>query len=43
MVADADLAALNKVKRELRMFCPVSKVLRGCGTEVKEIWNVRAP
>lgn len=43
VVTDADPAAVDKVKRELGMFCPVSKVLRGCGTEVREVWNVRAP
>lgn len=42
LVTDADAAAIEKVKCELRMFCPVSKVLRGCGTEVKEVWSVRA-
>ena len=42
LVTGADVAAVEKVKRELQMFCPVSKVFRGCGTEVKEIWNVRA-
>lgn len=35
--------AIEQLKRELGMFCPVSKVLRGSGTEVKELWNVRAP
>ena len=43
MVTGADPQAVEKVKRELGMFCPVSKVLRGGGTEVKELWNVRAP
>lgn len=43
LMTDADSAAVEKVKRELAMFCPVSKVLRGCGTEVKEVWTVRAP
>lgn len=43
LVTAAGAAAVEKVKRELQMFCPVSKVLRGCGTEVKEVWNVRAP
>ena len=42
LVTAADAAAVEKVKHELQMFCPVSKVFRGCGTEVKEIWNVRA-
>ena len=43
LVTAADAAAVEKVKRELHMFCPVSKVFSGCGTEVKEVWNVRAP
>ena len=43
MVTSADPQAVERVKRELGMFCPVSKVLRGCGTELKEVWNVRAP
>ena len=43
LVTGAEPQAVAKVKRELGMFCPVSKVLRGCGTEVKELWNVRAP
>ena len=43
LVTDADAAAVEKVKRELAAFCPVSKVFRACGSEVKEVWNVRAP
>ena len=43
LVTDADAAAVEKVKRELHMFCPVSKVFRACGTDLKEVWNVRAP
>ena len=43
IVTTADTAAVEKVKRELHMFCPVSKVFGGCGTELKEVWNVRAP
>lgn len=43
LVTDADAALVEKVKRELGMFCPVSKLFRGCGTEVKELWTVRAP
>jgi hypothetical protein len=31
------------VKRELAMFCPVSKVFRNAGIELKEVWNVKAP
>lgn len=40
---DADPAALERVKRELAMFCPVSKVFRAAGIELKEVWNVRRP
>ena len=43
LVTPADAAAVERVKRELQMYCPVSKVFRACGTEVKEIWNVRSP
>jgi putative redox protein len=38
---EADAAAVERVKRELAMFCPVSKVFRNAGIELKEIWNVR--
>jgi uncharacterized OsmC-like protein len=37
---DADAAAIERVKRELAMFCPVSKVFRNAGIELKEVWNV---
>ena len=37
---DADSAAVERVKRELAMFCPVSKVFRAAGIELKEVWNV---
>ena len=40
---DADAAAVEKVKRELAMFCPVSKVFRAAGIELKEVWNVSRP
>ena len=40
---DADAAAVERVKRELAMFCPVSKVFRNAGIELKEVWNVKAP
>ena len=42
MRLQAAAAAVEKVKRELQMFCPVSKVFRACGSEIKEVWNVRA-
>jgi putative redox protein len=37
---DADNAAIERVKRELAMFCPVSKVFRAAGIDLKEVWNV---
>ena len=40
---DADPAALERVKRELAMFCPVSKVFRAAGIALKEVWNVSRP
>lgn len=43
LVTGANAEAVEKVKRELRMFCAVSKVFRACGSDVKEVWNVRAP
>jgi putative redox protein len=38
---DADAAAIERVKRELAMFCPLAKVLRRAGSELREIWNVK--
>ncbi len=38
---DADGASLERVKRELAKFCPLAKVLRGAGTELREVWNVK--
>jgi putative redox protein len=43
MQTDADAGAVEKVKRELAMFCPVSKVFRAAGIELKEVWNVSRP
>jgi uncharacterized OsmC-like protein len=40
---DADAASVERVKRELAMFCPVSKVFRAAGIALKEVWNVRRP
>jgi putative redox protein len=37
---DANAAAVERVRRELAMFCPVSKVFRAAGIELKEVWNV---
>lgn len=40
---DADAAALERVKRELAMFCPVAKVFRAAGIALEEVWNVSRP
>jgi putative redox protein len=40
---DADPEAVERVKRELAMFCPVSKVFRAAGVDLKEVWNVSRP
>lgn len=37
---DASDADMEKVKTELPMYCPVSKVIREAGTVVEEVWNV---
>jgi uncharacterized OsmC-like protein len=41
VVTDATEAQVETLKRELAMFCPLSKVLRESGSEVKDVWNVR--
>ena len=39
----ASEADLDKVKADLRRFCPVSKMFRNAGTEIEEVWNVKRP
>lgn len=36
----ATAAEIEKVKTELAMYCPISKVIRQAGTEIEENWNV---
>lgn len=43
VASDAPAEKMEAVKRDLARFCPVSKVMRQSGTEVKEVWTVRAP
>jgi uncharacterized OsmC-like protein len=43
VATDADDAAIETVKRELAMYCPVSKVIRAAGTDLKEVWTVTRP
>jgi uncharacterized OsmC-like protein len=40
VTTDASEADVEKVKADLRRFCPVSKVIRNSGTELEEVWNV---
>jgi organic hydroperoxide reductase OsmC/OhrA len=42
VTTSADAAAMENVMADLRRFCPLAKVIRAAGTEVEEIWNVRA-
>jgi uncharacterized OsmC-like protein len=43
VTTDADAAALEKLKTDLRKFCPISKIIRRAGTEITEHWTVRRP
>ena len=40
---DADDAKIAEARRQLHMYCPVSKVIRASGTELEEVWTVRRP
>ncbi len=40
---DADEGAFEVVKRDLPKYCPVSKVIRGSGTEITETWTLKRP
>ena len=43
VTTDASKADMEKVKTDLRRFCPISKVIRNSGTELEEVWNVTRP
>src|SRR5499425_2103026 len=40
VTTDASKADMERVKADLRRFCPISKVIRNSGTELEEVWNV---
>ncbi|MCL4746465.1 MAG: OsmC family protein [Burkholderiaceae bacterium] len=40
--SDASAEQIDKLRHELSMFCPVSKVIRAAGTVINEVWNVTA-
>ena len=37
----ADAPSVERVKKELAMFCPVAKVFRAAGIRLEEVWNVQ--
>lgn len=39
----ADEAQIAQLQQELAMFCPIAKVIRMSGTELKEVWTVTRP
>ena len=43
VTTDASEAAIERVRADLRRFCPISKVVRNSGTELEEVWNVTRP
>ncbi|MEM9488585.1 MAG: OsmC family protein [Myxococcota bacterium] len=43
VTSDADEASIDTIKRELAMFCPIAKVIRGSGSVLEEIWTVHRP
>lgn len=40
VATEANDQDMEKVKADLRRFCPVSKVIRNSGTEIEEVWNI---
>lgn len=43
MTTDAPDDAVATIKADLRKFCAISKIIRGSGTEITEIWTVQRP
>lgn len=43
LTTSADETAVEKVKADLRRFCPVAKVLRQAGTTINETWTIKRP
>jgi len=38
--SDAPPQQIELLRKELSMYCPISKVVRACGTQLTEVWNV---
>ena len=43
MTTDAPHDAAETIKTDLRKYCAISKVIRGSGTKITEIWTVKRP
>ncbi len=43
LTTDAEDAKIDRLKADLAKFCPVSKVIRGAGTKLTEVWNISCP
>jgi uncharacterized OsmC-like protein len=43
MTTDAEESAIDNLKSDLSKFCPVSKVIRQSGTDLKEVWTIIRP
>jgi putative redox protein len=43
VTTNASDSEMQKVKADLRRFCPISKVIRNSGTDIEEVWNVTRP
>ena len=39
----ASEAEMAQLKADLNKYCPISKIIRGAGTEIEEIWTVERP
>ena len=43
VTTNASDTEIDRVKADLRRFCPIAKVVRNSGTVIEEIWNVTRP
>ena len=43
VTTSADDDQISQLQQELAMYCPIAKVIRMSGTELKEVWTVTRP
>ncbi|MDH4188398.1 MAG: OsmC family protein [Nitrospira sp.] len=43
MTTSANADEIEKIKTDLRRFCPVAKMIRSAGTTINEVWNITRP